>query len=253
MSSLLIAFIVLVFVFGATLLALWVRPHLPAHHLDKESREVIQLVTGMIATLSAMVLGLLVASAKTSYDAITDEFRQSATKVILLDSALRQYGPDARDVRERVRQTYASSIDLIFTEHPPARSALAAPERADPVADVQVKIAELLPKTDAQRGLQTQALQLAGELAQLHWVLVAQAGSSIPGPFLAVLVSWLAAIFASFGLVSPRNATALTALFIGALAVSTAIFLIEELDRPLGGSMRISSAPMRNAVERLGH
>ncbi|HZQ62465.1 MAG TPA: hypothetical protein VFC24_14005, partial [Casimicrobiaceae bacterium] len=108
------------------------------------------------------------------------------------------------------------------------------------------------PGNEAQRGMQSRALQLTGDLSRTRWLLVAQAGSSLSVPLLVVLISWLAAIFASFGLFAPRNATALTTLCIGALAVATAIFIIEELDRPLTGVLRMSPAPMRNAAELLG-
>jgi hypothetical protein len=253
MPSLAIALIAFACIFGATLLAVLIRPHLAPHQLSKESRDVIQHATGMLATLSAMVLGLLVASAKTSYDMVDNEFRETASKVVLLDRTLGRYGPDSANVRSAVKQAYAGIVDLIFADVPPTRASLTAPERADPVSEVQRQIAELAPRSDAQRAQQSQALDLASDLAKLHWLLVAQAGSAIPLPFLAVLVSWLAAIFASFGLFAPRNATALTALVIAAMAVSTAIFLIEELDRPLTGLLRISGAPMRNALERLGH
>jgi hypothetical protein len=252
MNPLVIGLIVFVCVYGATLFGLWLRRVLPEAHLNDESREVIKVVTGMIATVSAMVLGLLVASAKNSYDTINDEFRQTATQVVLIDRVLAQYGPEAGPVRDLLRRAYAKTIDQVFSSDAADRARLIAPGSNDSVEDVENMVRQLAPTNEAQRGLQSRALQLAGDLARTRWLLVAQAGSSLSVPLLVVLVSWLSAIFASFGLFAPRNATALTALFIGALAVSTAIFLIEELDRPLSGVLRMSPAPMRNALDLLG-
>ena len=253
MNPLIIGLVAFACVFGAALFALLLRPVLPQHHLNEESRDVVRAVTGMIATLAAMVLGLLVASAKNSYDTINAEFRRTASEIILVDRVLGQYGLETREVRELMRRAYAAKIEQIFSTDVAERSKLVAPQDADAVEDVETMIRQLAPKNDTQRGLQSRALQIIGELAQAHWLLVEQAGSSIPVPFLAVLVSWLAAIFASFGLFARRNATALTTLFIGALAVSTSILLIEDLDQPFTGLLRMSSAPMRSALTHLGH
>jgi AcrR family transcriptional regulator len=172
--------------------------------------------------------------------------------VILLDRVLGQYGSDTKEIRALMRREYAESVEQIFSPDQSERLKATAPQRADPVEEVESRIWQLVPSNEAQRGLQSRALRIGGELARTHWLLIERAGSSISVPFLAVLVSWLAAIFAAFGLLAPRNATAITALFIGALSVSTAIFLIEALDRPLEGLLSMSSAPMRNALQHLG-
>jgi hypothetical protein len=83
-------------------------------------------------------------------------------------------------------------------------------------------------------------------------LLIQQGEGSIPTPFLVVLVLWLAILFAGFGLLSARNATVVATLVICALSVSGAIFLIEEMNRPLEGLMKISGAPLRNALDHLG-
>jgi hypothetical protein len=243
--------IVFVCVFGATMFGLWLRRVLPAEHLNPESQEVIKVVSGMIATLAAMVLGLLVASAKTSYDTINDELRQAATQVVLVDRVLVLYGSEGRPAREVLRRAYAKTVEQIFSSDPQERARLISPAK-DSIEEVGASIRQLPATTDDQRAIQARALQLLGDLERMRWLLVAQAGSSLSAPLLVVLVSWLSAIFASFGLFAPRNATTLTVLLIGALAVATAIFIIEELDRPLSGMLRMSPAPMRNAAELLG-
>ena len=116
----------------------------------------------------------------------------------------------------------------------------------------QAKVREFAPRNDAQRSLQSRALELSNDLAQMRWLLIAQGEGSIPTPFLVVLILWLAIIFTGFGLLSAKNATVVAILFVCALSVSGSIFLIEEMDRPLDGLMKISSAPLRTALAHLG-
>ena len=246
-----VGIVVFLCVLGAALLGVWLRGLLPAWHLNPQSRDVVKLVTGMIATVSAMVLGLLVASAKTSYDATNDEFRQGAAQVVMLDRVLASYGAETQPMREALRRTYALAIDQIFVDNADVRTWAGAPGK-DNLEALDLSIRELVPRSEAQRGLQARALQLTGDLARTRWLLIAQAGSSLSMPLLVVLVSWLAAIFLSFGLLAPPNATTIASLVIGALSVATAIFIIEELDRPLSGVLRMSPAPLKSALEILG-
>jgi hypothetical protein len=252
MSSLAIASIVFVCVFGSALLGLFLRASLPEHHLSEDSTGVVKLGTGLIATLAALVLGLLIASAKTSFDKIKDEVTQGAVKVVQLDRTLAQYGPETKEARELFRSAVASVTDLLFSGEGSGLAKLDAPERLARVEQMQTKLRELAPRNDVQRSLQAHALELGNELAQMRWLLIAQGEGAIPTPFLVVLVLWLAIIFAGFGLLSAKNPTVVAILVVCALSVSGAIFLIEEMDRPLEGLMKISSAPMRNALAHLG-
>jgi hypothetical protein len=252
MSSLTIAFIVFACVFGSGLLGLLLRRYLPNQHLSDESMGVVKLGAGLIGTLAALVLGLLIASAKGSYDRTKDEFTQTAAKIIMLDRTLAQYGPETKLARELLRQTYASAVEVIFAADGKGVAVLDAPERLARVDQLQQKLRELAPKNDRQRSAQSDALALGRDVAQTRWLLIEQGQGAIPTPFLVVLVLWLAIIFAGFGLVSASNATVMAVLLVCALSVSGAIFLIEEMDRPLQGLMQISSAPSRNALSHLG-
>jgi hypothetical protein len=106
---------------------------------------------------------------------------------------------------------------------------------------------KLSPQNEVQRSLQAQALKMSIDLGQTRWLLFEQRGSSIPTPFLVLLVFWVTIIFLSFGLFAPPNATVITCLFLCALSVSGAIFMILELDRSFGGLIQISSAPLQSA------
>jgi hypothetical protein len=100
-------------------------------------------------------------------------------------------------------------------------------------------------------GRSESALDLAEELLQTRWLGTESVGVSIPLPFLVVLTFWLIIIFASFGLFAPRNATVLTSLFVCALSVAAAVFLVLEMDEPFDGVLTVSSEPMRYALAHL--
>jgi hypothetical protein len=252
MSSLAIASIVFVCVFSSALLGLFLRTCLPEHHLSEDSTGVVKLGTGLLATLAALVLGLLIASAKTTFDKIKDEVTQGAAKVVQLDRALALYGPETKEARDLLRGALASAIELLFSGEGSGLAKLGAPERLDRMEQIQAKVRELAPRNDSQRTLQSHAVELCNEVAQMRWLLIVQGEGSIPTPFLVVLVLWLAIIFAGFGLLSAKNATVVAVLVVCALSVSGAILLIEEMDRPFDGLMKISRAPLRNALAHLG-
>lgn len=252
MSPIAIASIVFVCVFGGALLGMGLRPVLPEHHVNDASKDIIKLVTGMIATLAALVLGLLVASAKTSFDSANEGLRQSAAKVILLDRALAQYGSETKEVRELLRMGVTVRVEQLFPKGGSQHSVLSALQGTSLSEGMQQRIRALAPQSDTQRAMQSRALDLVDALAQARWIAVAEEDNTIPTPFVVVLVFWLSAMFTSFGLFAPRNAIAIVVLFMGAVSLAAAIFLIEELYDPLGGIMVISSAPMYKALGLLG-
>src|SRR5262245_30499449 len=235
MSAIAIASIVFVCVFGGALLGLFLRDTLPEHHLSEQTKDVVKIVAGLIATLAALVLGLLVASAKSSYDAVNEGFRQSAIKVILLDRALAQYGPETRDIRETLRTGFTARIDELTTRDPAATRALKSSAATTSMEGLGQRIRALTPQNDAQRAMQSKALGILDGVSEARWVAIEHEDNTTPTPFLVVMVFWLTAMFLSFGLFSPHNTVAVVALFLGAASLSAAVFLIEELYTPLEG------------------
>jgi hypothetical protein len=231
---------------------MWLRGRLPEHHLREDSKDMVRLVTGLIATLSALVLGLLIASSKSSFDAVNEGFKDSAAKIILVDRALARYGPEAREVREALRNAYAARLRQLFPDD--RRPGTVDDNLLGPssLETLDQKLLALAPTSELQRLQKDRALQLSNEIAQARWMAFEEVGTRTPPVFLTVLVAWLTAMFASFGLFAPQNRTTMTALVIGALSVATAIFLIEEMSNPLGGIIAISETPMRNALGMLG-
>jgi len=245
-----IGWIVLACVFGGTLLGMALRLILPERHLGADSKDVIKLGMGLTATMSALVLALLIASAKSSYDAQRNELTQLSANIILLDRVLAKYGPETKVARNLLHRSVVRLIAQIWPEH----SASAA--ELDPTA-IQADILydtieEFSPQNETQRSLKAQAQKMTIDLAQTHWLLFEQRGSSIPMPFLILLVFWVTIIFLSFGPFAPPNATVVATLFLCALSVSGAIFLILELDTPFGGLIQISETPLQKALAHLG-
>ena len=221
---------------------------LPEHHLSADSKDVIKMGTGLTATMAALVLALLIASAKSSYDAQRNEVTQ--LNVILLDRVLAHYGPETKATRDLLHRYVARAHDQLWPE------SHSGPAELEPTAALGERyydnVQELSPQNEIQRSLQAQALKMSMDLAQTRWLLFEQSGSSIPMPFLVLLVFWVTIIFLSFGLFAPPNATVIATLLLCALSVSGAIYLILELDRPFAGLLQLSDASLRNAIAHLG-
>lgn len=253
MSPLVISLIAFGCIFGGMLLGMVLRAVLPEHHLSAESKDGVKLGIGMIATLSALVLGLLIASAKGSFDTMNSGIIQTGSKIILLDRVMAHYGPETKEARDLLRGAVTSAVEKVWPKERTGQTEAKASDPRAALETLQDKLRQLSPQNDAQRWLQSRALQVSDDIAEARWLLVEQQGhSSLLMPFFVMLVSWLMIIFFSFGLFSPRNATVIVVLLVCALSASGSLYMILELDRPFGGLIAISSAPLRNALVQLG-
>ena len=250
MSSIAISSIVFACVFGGAVCGFALRAVLPEQHLNTESKDAVKLGMGLVATMAALVLGLLVASAKGSYDTQSTELTQMSANIVVLDRVLAHYGPESKDARDLLRSSVAQFLDVLWSRNHGSRSqAEPRPGSGELLFD---KLQGLSPKDDAQRALQAQALSIAMSLGQTRWLMYEQGTTSISMPLLIVVVFWLTALFISFGVFAPRNPIVLASMFISALSVSGAIFLILEMYTPYAGLIQISSAPLRAALGHLG-
>jgi hypothetical protein len=251
MSSIGIAALAFACTFLAGLAGLVLHARLPDHHLDGDSKDVIKLVMGLIATVAALVLGLLISSAHRSYAAQESEVQQLGVHLFQLDRILERFGPETRDARALLRRIVVSEFQHASTAD--GAALIENPLRAQKeAAELFDRISRLSPTNEAQRFIQSRSLELLGILADTRLLLSEQARGSITWPFLVVLIFWLAVLFVGFGLFARNNATIVAALFLGAVSVSGAIFLILEMNRPDTGLMRISIAPIRNALTQMG-
>lgn len=247
MSALIVSLAALAIILLSAFGALYVR--LSEKHLADDTKDVVRLGTGLIGTIAALVLGLLISSAKSSYDSQADHVQHIAADLILTDQLLAVYGPEAKPAREHLRQAVEPLIARIWGESNGASRTAFTSQRVG--RDAELEIALLTPQTELQRILKDRAVQAILDLAQARLTLFEQAGNQIPAPFVAVLVLWLAIIFASFGLFSQFNLLSLGALVIFAISASSALFLVLELSGPFTGLLQISSTPLRSALAPL--
>jgi hypothetical protein len=248
-SPIAISSIVFAFVFGGALTGMYLRVVLPQHYLSDDSKDVVKMGMGLVATMSALVLGLLVSSAKSSFDALSNEMTRASSEIILLDRTLALYGPESKEVRDQLRSSVAGVVDRLKESTNPSKLGASTRE----VDSLYENIQGLLPKDDRQRSIQTRALNILISLQETRWLMYEQESTSISMPMLIILLSWLTTLFISFGLFAPANGTAVTALLVSALSVSGAVLLILELYSPYNGLIRISSAPLRAALTQLGN
>jgi hypothetical protein len=250
MSPLVLSCLIFVLILGGMVLGMFLGKALPQHHLNKDSRDVVRLGVGLVATIAALVLGLLIAAAKGSFDTQSGQITQITADVIQLDNLLAQYGPEAAPVRNVMRTAIPVVVDRIWREKVTSTT---APFVANAKGEaLYLAIISLSPQNDIQRSLQARAIQISNDLTRLRLSLFVETGNAIPTPFLVVLVFWLVIIFASFSLFGSVNATVFTILSVFALSASGALFLILELSEPFSGLMMISSAQLRNALAPLG-
>jgi hypothetical protein len=234
---------------GGAMSGVLLRRLLPDHHLDAHAKDIVRLGCALIATITGLVLGLLINSGKNSFDAQRDDIRQLTAKIEMLDYLLDEYGPQARPAREELRRALPDMIDRIWDD---GATKQGKPFVATAVGHTTYRaIAALSPTSEAERTLRNQALELANTILQTRLILHEQSSTRMPLPFLVVLVFWLYILFASFCLFSPLNPTAFASLAVIALSASGAIFLILELYRPFSGLMQIESAPLRQALAPL--
>lgn len=251
MDPVVVGLIVFACTLGGSLAGIWLAGVLPAHHLQGASRDTVNVGIGLVATMSALVLGLVTASAKSSFDAVDDAVKHTAADVLAVDRLLARYGPETAGIRGDLKAVLADRVEAVWPEH---AAPTALPEPAENLADVEGiadAILRLTPRDPGQRWLQARSLDLADEVFQARWLVYAGHGSSVPPLFLGVLLFWLTITFASFGLFAPRNATVLAILIAAALSVAGAVFLVLELDEPFDGMLRVSPDPLRYALARL--
>ena len=213
----------------------------------------MRLGMGLVATMTALLLGLVTASAKSTFDSQDNAIRTSAANILTLDRHLARYGPETAATRELLRSSLAYRVQLIWPENGVGSGPIVDdPTKPPPIEELENQILRLTPQTDQQRWFKTEALKLAEEVVKTRWRVLGTGGGAVPRAFLVVVIFWLMVTFASFGLYAPRNATVLAVLLMAATSVAAAVFLILELDGPLEGVIKISSGPLRFALTQLG-
>jgi hypothetical protein len=251
MSSLDIGLISAAFLLGGLGVGLLLAHYLPESHLNEQSKHTIQVASGMLATLAALVLGLLVASAKNSFDTIQTANTVTGANFIILSRGLEEYGPEAQPVREDLRKAVASEIQSIWPEESPSMYGQPPLEKSGSLKQALRDLSALHPATDEQRLLIDQMRQILFSCVQARWLLIEESEEEVPTALYVLLIGWLTLLFIGFGLFAPRNITVLVSLILCACSVATAIFLFDEMNSPLDGIIKVSSAPMQKALSHL--
>lgn len=250
MSPITVSLIVFASVFAAALFGMLLRRVLPEHHFNSETKDTVKLAMGFVATMAALILGLLVASAKDAYDKQASGVVQLAAKIIYLDRLLANYGPETKDARALYRRV----VEQVASRMWPGESAKTS--ELDPsglrTEDVYVAIEALKPTTDLQTSLKSQAVSTSLEIGQMRWLEYEQANATASVPLLCILVFWTSVLFASFGMYAPNNGTVVAAMLLASLSVAGAIFLIQELGSPFAGLLQIPKTAFTNALSHLG-
>jgi hypothetical protein len=226
------------------------RRHLAANRLGASTKEVIRLGAGFLATLAAVLISLMIASAKNSYDSQNAHFRTLAAYLVETDQMLVQYGPEATEVRILMRQALPAAVDRIWREK---RSGLqdSAFTAASLAEQVNGAIAALSPKTEAQRGLKLRLEAASKAIADTRLLMFADGEIAILTPFLLILMFWLAVVFASYSLFVEPSRIVVAALLIFALSISSALFLVADLSQPFAGVMQIPKEQLQHALAPL--
>lgn len=250
MSPILVAVMVAVFMMAGALVGSFLRKNLPSHHFDEESQDVVKLGLGFLATLSALVMGLVVSSSKASYDAKAEMIHTSAALIIQLDSNLRGIGPEADPARQLLKNAVESTMDQLWGNKRVNSGALSDTNKRE-LGQLQKMLFSLSAKSELQREAQANALKALSELARLNAVAFTQQGSDVMTPLLVVVSCWMMITVLGWNLFAPCNRMVMAVNVVCSLSVASAIFLILEMDQPFNGVVEISDAAMRAALFKL--
>ena len=252
MNALLTGILMFACLFGAAMFALFMHPRLPEPQLSKETQDVIKLGVGMIVAMATLVLGLLTASVKSSFDGVSNDVKLFATDLVLEDRTLRNYGREADAARRDLVRYTQRALEETWPEV--GEPAVVEDTTAEALLDrAERSILALAPGNPTERALALQAeLQMRG-LIQQRWKLIEESGSTVSPIMVGVLVLWLSITFASFGYNAPRNRLVITTFFLCAASIGGAIFLIIEMDGPFDGLIRVSPSSMEVALDHMLH
>ena len=247
-----IAFGVGIFVLlsAVALSTLYLHSRLPDHQLTKETQDAVKVGVGMVVILTALLLGLLIASVKGTFDTAGRDLKHFATQIVLLDRSLRAYGSLGDSARTLIRQ-YAEQA-LAGTWPSDNESEVVDDPRAEQlIYQLQNAVLSLAPESSQQRALSDEMKGEVRRLIELRWTLIEEGTTSLNVPLVTVLVIWLTLVFASFGYNAPRNPLVVITFILCAASIGGALFLIIQMDRPFEGLIKVSPAPLQNALAHI--
>jgi hypothetical protein len=248
MNSFAVSFLVFALIFAGVFVGIILRRSLPPDHFKENTKDTVRVAIGLVVTMTGLVLGMLVSSAKAFYDGQKNEVAEMASEIVLLDHLLTIYGPETKQTRIEARRLLEKNVDRIWSSKTSQQSRL-EPDAGEPFFQ-QLQL--LMPKNEAQIASKAQLMSMALSLSKTHWLMfLVSEQTSISTPLLMVVTSWLVIIFTSFGIFAPPNLTVIAVLMVCATAASAAIFIIMEMYSPFSGTMRISPAAIYDALNQM--
>lgn len=249
MHSLAVSLLVFAIIFAGAIAGMVIRRAAPDDHFVPDAKDTVRLAIGLIVTMTGLVLGMLVSSAKTFYDSEKNQVAEMASQVILLNDLLTAYGPETQQTRIEARQFVEESVNRVW---PKEKSRLFQLRPANNDESVFKQLQLLVPKNDSQASIKVQLMASLLSLKKTYWLMYLQSEqTSMPIPLMAVVTSWLVAIFISFGIFAPRNSTVIITLIVCALAASAAILIIVSMYSPFTGILKISPVAVRDALQQM--
>jgi hypothetical protein len=249
MSPIAVSCMVFALVFAGALAGMGLRRILPEEHFGADAKDTVRLAIGLVVTMTGLVLGMLVSSAKTYHDAQKSKVAEISAEILFLDQLLTIYGPEAKQTRIEAHQLAEDGAERIW---PSQASGQVQLRPRDNVADFYQQLQLLAPKNDMQIAIKAELLSRTLDLRKADWLMFLESEqTSASIPLVAVVTSWLLAIFISFGIFAPPNSTVIVTLIVCAVAVSAAIFIIMEMYSPFSGIFRISPTAIHDALNQM--
>ena len=246
MSPSTVSFIALILIFLSSLTGIFVQSSLPEHHLSDDSKTIIKAARSVVVGLAALTLGMMIATAKDSFNRKELELKSGASNMIVLNRLLANIGDRSVSARNALKLVAINGIKIIEVTSREGRHADVL--RGEEVDTLQKELLKLPEEGADEKWLKNAALGLGKEIAVSRWKIYQNSSATVSVMFIGILVFWLMAIFFSLGLISPLNAAVLTALLMAALSMTGAILLTLELDQPYGGLIQISTEPLKMAL-----
>lgn len=257
MSSYQISLIAFSIIFGCALVGFFLHSFIPKDHLTGDSKDAVKLGAGLLATMAALVLGLMVSSAKGTFDSINLQISNGAAMDMHLEHVLKQYGPETAKIRTELRTSISNRLRDIWPEEMLDLKAQAAAGKDDRIQGTSLEqmksmIADLHPTTLLQSKLQDSAFNIVNEIERERYSVEALATGNLSMFLIFIPVVWIAALTLIYSTLSVRNLTVISVLLICSLSIAASIFLIFEMSTPLDGSIKVSSAPLRMVIKEIG-
>lgn len=249
MESIWIAVAAFVCLLSAALLMMHLYPRLSARHRDEETNTVVRLVANIFVVMTSLVFGLLINSAKNTYEGIDADYHAYATSLIIFERSLQTYGEDAQDTRNH----------LIFY----VDQAVANPFRGDEsmqhrtsnavqlLDNIGSALADVVPEDRYHETMLTGLRQQYHTIIEQRWKIVEQSEGAIPGPLIGMLIAWMTLIYASFGYRAPHNPMVVAMFTVSALLIAASVYLVLDMDIPFSGIIQISDLPLQKALAEM--